>query len=162
MKRGIIGLYLIAMLLFSGCAGMHTCRNISPASKPETSAEQVKTESSGNVEAVTMARSTSSWNGSPLPGFPAGQPEITILKITIPPGALLPVHKHPVINAGVMLEGELTVETEKGEKLRLKAGDAIVEVVNTWHFGYNEGTAPVEIIVFYAGTDSLPVTVYQK
>lgn len=88
-----------------------------------------------------------------------GVPEITILKIKIPPKMRLPLHQHPVINAGVLLKGELTVVTEEKETLHLKAGDAIIEVVDKWHYGINEGTEPAEIIVFYAGTKDLPVTI---
>jgi len=71
----------------------------------------------------------------------------------------LPLHKHPVINAGVLLSGDLTVVTEDGRTLHLKAGEAIVEVVTTWHYGKNEGNKPAEIIVFYAGTMDAPMTV---
>ena len=111
------------------------------------------------VKVAVLSKSGSSWDGSALPDYPKGSPAITILRIQIPPGSLLPVHKHPVINAGVLLSGELTVVTEDGRKLHLKAGEAIVEVVNTWHYGRNEGDAPAEIIVFYAGTKDGPITV---
>jgi quercetin dioxygenase-like cupin family protein len=69
------------------------------------------------------------------------------------------MHTHPVINAGVLISGALTVITEKNETLRLKAGDPIIEVVDKWHYGKNEGTEPADIIVFYAGTAELPLTV---
>src|SRR5487761_1922670 len=86
------------------------------------------------VTVKVLAKTGSSWNGSALPDYPKGRPEITVLSITIPPGAKLPLHEHPVINAGVLLSGELTVRTEQGATLHLKAGDPIVEVVNTWHY----------------------------
>ena len=71
----------------------------------------------------------------------------------------MPLHKHPEINAGVVLKGELTVISETNDTLYLKPGDPIVELVNTWHFGRNDGTEPVEIIVFYAGIKGVPITV---
>ena len=111
------------------------------------------------VEVVELAKTSSSWDGSVLPGYPAGEPEVTVLKITIPPNTKLPVHEHPVINAGVLLTGELTVVTEEGDTLHLAAGDAIVEVVDKWHYGVNEGDDPAEIIVFYAGVQGLPITI---
>ena len=61
--------------------------------------------------------------------------KFTILKISIPPKTRLPLHQHPVINAGVLIKGELTVMTEDGKILHLQAGDPIVEVTDTWHFG---------------------------
>jgi quercetin dioxygenase-like cupin family protein len=106
-----------------------------------------------------LVRTTTSWNGALLPAYPAGQPQITILRITIPPKARLPIHEHPVINAGVLVTGELTVKTESGKTLHLKAGDPIVEVVNTWHYGFNPGNVPAEIIVFYAGVKGEPITI---
>ena len=56
-----------------------------------------------SIEVETLAQTTSSWNGNTLPGYPQGQPQVTILKIIIPPGFELPLHQHPVINAGVLL-----------------------------------------------------------
>jgi len=55
--------------------------------------------------------------------------------------------------------GELTVITEDRQRLHLRAGEAIVEVVDTWHYGKNEGDEPAVIIVFYAGTKDRPITV---
>lgn len=106
----------------------------------------------------TLARATTSWEGSRLPAYPAGQPEITILRIQIPPGTALPLHRHPYINAGVMLRGALTVVSETGRTLHLKAGDAIVELVGTWHYGRNDGSEVAEIVVFYAGSAGQAVT----
>ncbi len=110
------------------------------------------------VQVSVLTKTTESWNQAPLPQYPQGQPQITILRILIPPGTNLPLHTHPVINAGVLIKGELTVMTKNGKTLHLEAGDPIVEVVNTWHYGKNEGTEPVDIIVFYAGTKDAPIT----
>ena len=111
------------------------------------------------VEVDVLAKTSSSWNGRDLPDYAEGKPEITILRITIPKGVQLQPHKHPGINAGVLLKGELTVVTEDNETLHLKAGDSIVEVVNKWHYGKNEGNKPAEIIVFYAGIIDTPITI---
>lgn len=115
-----------------------------------------------NIEVVTLIKTTESWNGAQLPKYPDGTPEITVLKIIIPPKTKLPWHKHPKINAGVILKGELTVISEANDTLYLKAGDPIVELVNTYHFGNNNGTKPVEIIVFYAGIKGTPITILKK
>ncbi|HOZ60858.1 MAG TPA: cupin domain-containing protein, partial [Smithellaceae bacterium] len=69
------------------------------------------------------------------------------------------MHKHPVINAGVMIAGDLTVITEKNETLHLKTGDSIIEVVDKWHYGKNEGNKTAEIIVFYAGVIKQVITI---
>lgn len=115
-----------------------------------------------DVNTVTvdvLAKTISSWDGRDLPDYTKGKPEITILRITIPQGVQLPLHKHPVINAGILLKGELTVVTEDNKTLHLKAGDSIVELVNKWHYGKNEGNKPAEIIVFYAGILGTPITI---
>jgi quercetin dioxygenase-like cupin family protein len=112
-----------------------------------------------NVKVEVLAKASTSWNGSPLPAYKKGEPEITIQRITIPPKVRLPLHKHPVINAGVLLKGTLTVVTKTGEILHLKRGDPIIEIVNQWHYGKNEGTEPAEIIVFYAGAVGEPITI---
>ncbi|WP_296703813.1 cupin domain-containing protein [Algoriphagus sp.] len=105
-----------------------------------------------------LAESTQSWNGDTLPNYPKGQPKVTILKASIPPKAKLEMHEHLVINAGLLLKGELTVIDEFGNRLELKAGDTIIELVNTFHYGVNEGTETAEIVVFYAGDIATPIT----
>jgi quercetin dioxygenase-like cupin family protein len=112
-----------------------------------------------SISVEELVRTSKSWDGKSLMPYPQGQPEITILKITIPAGARLETHSHPVINAGVLMSGQLTVKTTDGNVLHLKAGDPIVEVVNTLHYGINEGTVPAEVVVFYAGIVGQPVTV---
>lgn len=110
------------------------------------------------AQVAVLAKTGVSWDGGQLPDYSKGAPEVTILRIKIPPGIQLPLHSHPVINAGVLLSGELTVVTEDQKTLHLKAGDPIVEVVNKWHYGKNEGNAVAEILVFYAGVLDTPIT----
>jgi quercetin dioxygenase-like cupin family protein len=114
------------------------------------------------TEVTTLAKTSESWNGDALPKYLEGIPEVTILKIIIPPKTKLDLHKHPAINAGVILKGTLTVISDKNKTRIFKTGDAIVELVNTWHFGRNDGTVPVEIIVFYAGIKGKPITILKK
>ncbi|TNF43188.1 MAG: cupin domain-containing protein [Cytophagales bacterium] len=106
-----------------------------------------------------LIESFQSWNGDSLPAYPSGKPKISIVKVTIPPQSELPKHYHPVINAGVLLSGELTVVDSKGNTLKMKAGDPIIELVNQVHYGKNEGNVPAEIVVFYAGTEGSEIVV---
>ncbi|GAA3653738.1 cupin domain-containing protein [Flavivirga jejuensis] len=114
------------------------------------------------IQVVKLAETTKSWNGDTLPKYPEGNPKITVLKITIPPKTTLHKHYHPVINSGILLKGELTVVDIDNKVLKLKAGDVIVELVNKVHYGINEGNKPAEIVVFYAGTEDLPITIIEK
>lgn len=159
---------LAALLLAGGCAARHenghAGQNPAPAStqdSPQAYAPPSPQAGSQAVSSVQLVRSEHSWDGALLPAYPQGQPQVTILRITIPAGARLPMHHHPVINAGVLTRGQLVVTTADGKELRLTAGDPIVEVVNTPHQGFNPGSEPAEIIVFYAGQDGAPLAVKQ-
>jgi quercetin dioxygenase-like cupin family protein len=136
MKKISLVIYITFFLFITACAG-----NLN------------------NIVVEQLAKSSKSWDGESLPEYPKGQPEITILRIKIPPGAELEMHEHPVINSGYLVSGELTVITKDNKKLHLKAGDSIVEIVNKRHYGKNEGTDTAEIIVFYAGTVNKPITI---
>lgn len=114
------------------------------------------------VQVELILKTTKSWNNTTLPSYPSGQPEITILKVIIPAKTKLPVHQHPIINAGILTKGVLTVVTKDKQVLEMKAGDPISEVVNTWHYGENKGDEEAVIIVFYAGIKGEPITVKEK
>jgi quercetin dioxygenase-like cupin family protein len=99
----------------------------------------------------TVIQTNTYWNQKPIKAIHIDQPQVTVLKITIPPEEKLPLHKHPMLNVGYMIKGELTVYSEQGEKLVLKAGDPIVELVDTWHYGENTGSKDVVLVVTYVG-----------
>ena len=52
------------------------------------------------------------------------------------------------------------MRSEKGDKLILKPGDPIVELVDEWHYGESTGTEDAEIVVTYVGdkTDALSIS----
>jgi len=114
------------------------------------------------ISVTTLSKASQSWNGSLLPAYQAGQPEVTILRIVIQPGVSLAWHKHPIINAGIVLNGQIRVESEQGEVKEFKQGETIIELVNHWHHGGNNGTEPAELIVFYAGTVGTPLSIARK
>jgi quercetin dioxygenase-like cupin family protein len=136
MKKISLGIYITFFLFITACAG-----NLN------------------SIVVEQLAKSSKSWDGESLPEYPRGQPEITILRIKIPPGAELKMHEHPVINSGYLVSGELTVIAKDNKKLHLKAGDSIVEIVNKKHYGKNEGKETAEIVVFYAGEVNKPITI---
>lgn len=111
------------------------------------------------IQIQVLTQTTKSWDGSALPNYPRSKPEITIKRFKIEPGAMLPCHKHPFINAGVVLQGELKIVTQDQKTLHIKAGDPLVETVNEWHYGVNEGTEVAEVIIVYAGKPGKPVSV---
>lgn len=113
------------------------------------------------VKVQTLVRSGEAWNGTRLPAYPRGEPEVTVLHITIPPGMKLSMHVHPVINAGMLIRGQLLVISEAGPSLQLRAGDGLIEMVNQPHYGTNNGKEPAEIVVVYAGVKGKPITVLE-
>ena len=107
-----------------------------------------------------VIETTTHWNGQPIKPIHIDHPQVTTLRITIPVGEKLPMHKHPILNVGYLTKGELTVRSEKGDELVLKPGDPIVELVNEWHYGESTGSEEAEIVVTYVGdkADGLSVT----
>jgi len=110
------------------------------------------------VRSETLLRTGSSWDGEPYKSYPAGQPELSILRITLAPHTELEWHSHPIPNASYIVSGELTLERKKdGKKQRFVAGQALSETVDTVHRGV-AGDEPVVLIVFYAGDSGTPLT----
>ena len=106
-----------------------------------------------------LAASSSSWNGEPLPACRAERPFVTLLRIVVPPHARLARHRHPVLNAGVLLRGELTVVAEDGTERTFRDGEGIIEMVGTLHYGENRGDEPVELVMCYVGAEDAPLSV---
>ena len=109
------------------------------------------------IQTEILIQSTSSWDGTPYVSYPAGRPQITILKITIAPHSTMEWHSHPLPNAGYVLSGELTIEREDGTKEHFVAGQAVTETVNSVHRGIT-GAERTVLIVFYPGTPGLPLS----
>lgn len=114
------------------------------------------------LQVEVLSKSSTSWDGENLPNYPKGEPEITITKITIPVGFQLPVHKHSIPLGGYIVSGELTVVKNDSIYHKVKAGETLIELVNTWHYGKNEGAEPVVIIVFYLGIKDKPLSINKQ
>ncbi|AXC13108.1 hypothetical protein ACPOL_3829 [Acidisarcina polymorpha] len=120
------------------------------------------TEDDTSVKSETLLKTTTSWDGVPYASYPKGQPELTVLKITIPAHTELQWHQHPMPNAGYVLSGEITVEKkDNGEKRLITAGQVLPEMVDALHRGMT-GDSPAVLIVFYAGTPGMPLVVAGK
>jgi quercetin dioxygenase-like cupin family protein len=100
-----------------------------------------------------------SWDGAPL-AYPAGTAEASGYRVALAPSEALPFHCHPVPTFGYLLSGALDVETLGGKRKAFRAGDAVVEVANTWHRGTNpSATEEAAFVVFYAGAEGVPTTI---
>lgn len=110
------------------------------------------------TEKKVLAAGSQAWDGSQLPDYPIGEPDVVVTRLTIQPGAQLPVHVHPVINAGMVISGELTVVSATGEECTFGPGEAIIEMTGRAHHGENRGTEPVDLVMFYAASPGTPLT----
>ena len=81
------------------------------------------------IKTTELLRTSESWDGAALPAFPAGKPELRVLRLVFPAGAKTGWHHHPVINYGIVQQGELTIVCEDGTETTFHEGEALVEVV---------------------------------
>ena len=111
------------------------------------------------VKSVELIRTSQSWDGVELPDYLQGRPELVAVKYEFPAGQKLGWHHHPVMNYGVLVQGELTIIGQDGKEKTVHEGEAVVEVVNTIHHGENRGTKPVILYMFYLAQKGLPLAV---
>src|SRR5690554_3961205 len=57
------------------------------------------------VRCETLLKAGASWDGAPYAGYPSGSPEITVVRLSIPPHTVLPWHSHPMPNAAYVVSG---------------------------------------------------------
>jgi quercetin dioxygenase-like cupin family protein len=113
------------------------------------------------VTSEILVTDSISWDGGDFE-YSTGEPKITIQRISVSPGGqalTLPVHCHPMPLAAYVLKGGVTVVKLSGQTEHFKSGDAFIEVMETWHQGVF--TEDSELLVFYAGTVDVPLSVTQ-
>ncbi|WP_205836306.1 cupin domain-containing protein [Iodobacter violaceini] len=110
------------------------------------------------IQMDTLLKSSQSWDGKKYDSYPSGPPELTVLKITIPPNTTMAWHKHSMPNVAYVVSGSLTVEKKVGgEKKIITSGQVLPEMVGEYHRGIT-GKEPVELIVSYAGSVGMPLS----
>ena len=111
------------------------------------------------VRTTELIHTSESWDGVALPDYLQGRPEIVGVKYEIPAGQKLGWHHHPVMNHGILVQGELTIVSEDGTEKVVHEGEAVVEMVGTIHHGENRGTKPVILYMFYLSQPGMPLSV---
>ena len=111
------------------------------------------------VESTELIRTSQSWDGVELPDYFEGRPELVAVKYVFPAGQKLGWHHHPVMNYGILVQGELTIIDLEGNEKVVKEGEAVVEMVNTIHHGENRGTKPVILYMFYLSQEGKELAV---
>ena len=112
-----------------------------------------------SVQSTELIRTSQSWDGVELPDYLQGRPELVAVKYEFPAGQRLGWHHHPVMNYGILVQGELTIIGQDGKEKTVHEGEAVVEMVNTIHHGENRGTKPVILYMFYLSQKDLPLAV---
>ena len=111
------------------------------------------------VQRTELIRTSQSWDGVELPDYLQGRPEVVAIKYEIPVDQKLEWHHHPVMNHGILVQGELTIISKDGKEKVLHEGEAVVEMVNTIHHGENNGNKPVILYMFYLSQKDMPLSV---
>jgi quercetin dioxygenase-like cupin family protein len=117
-----------------------------------TSCEKARAQDDNPVQQVSsqeLIRTSQSWDGVELPDYFQGRPELVAVKYVFPAGKKLGWHHHPVMNYGILVQGELTIIGQDGKEKVVHEGEAVVEMVNTIHHGENRGNKPVILYMFY-------------
>jgi quercetin dioxygenase-like cupin family protein len=124
-------------------------------------AQDVRTRVAGGQREVLL-QASQSWNGKPYTHYPAGQPQLTTIRLTIAPHTALPWHTHPFPNAVYVLSGSLMLHDKaSGKTLVVHQGQAVAESVDDVHRG-ETGEEPAVLLITYAGTAGVPTSVPAK
>ncbi len=153
--------WMFAAILVCGTTAFMTgCKETK--TQEDNAAQAVKSvtdEVASTVVKEELIRTSQSWDGVELPDYLQGRPELVAVKYEFPVGQKLGWHHHPVINYGVLVQGELTIIGQDGKEKVVHEGEAVVEMVNTIHHGENRGTKPVILYMFYLSQKDLPLAV---
>jgi quercetin dioxygenase-like cupin family protein len=87
--------------------------------------------------------------------YPVGRARITSLELTVPPGATVPLHLHPVPLFVYILQGEIIVDYGSRGTRTYRKGDAFVEAFEWPHHARNGGRGIVKILTVYAGAEGV-------
>jgi quercetin dioxygenase-like cupin family protein len=120
----------------------------------------VKAQYNEGITVRSLLKTDTTSIGQPIVYPSSVNDEVTILKITIPPGKETGWHKHEFPVFAVVLKGTLTVQM-KDKTLQFGENSSFAEVLNTLHNGINTGTEEVVLIAFYAGQKGKALSVHE-
>jgi len=111
------------------------------------------------VSARVLKKTSVTANGSKIVFPSTDRAEVTAAMVEIAPGAETGWHSHPMPVYAYVESGSLRVSIEGGGEMSYASGDVIMEVVETLHNGRNEGDEAVKLVVFYLGSEGVPLAV---
>ena len=116
-------------------------------------------DDAAEIKVMELKRTSQSWDGAELPDYPAGRPELVVMRYVFPRGSKLGWHHHPVMNYGIVQQGELTIIGLDGQEKTVRAGEPVVEMVGTIHHGENRGDKTIVLDMFYVSQPGTPLAV---
>lgn len=108
------------------------------------------------LEPVLKTDTTSIGQKIVYPNF--ADDEVSIVKVTVPPGKSTGWHKHVFPVFAYVLQGTLTVEVENRKAMQFALNSSFSEVLNTLHNGVNNGKEDVILIAFFMGEKGKPLS----
>ena len=127
-----------------------------------TACKEAKAQEDNPVQQVVsteLIRTSQSWDGVELPDYLQGRPELVAMKYVFPAGQKLGWHHHPVMNYGILVQGELTIIGQDGKEKPVHEGEPVVEMVNSILHVENRGSKPFILYMFYLSQKGLPLAV---
>lgn len=146
-KVAAIALGTAVICAVAGCA---TGRGVAPFAEYDDATE---------IKVMELKRTSQSWDGAELPDYPVGRPELVVIRYVFPRGSKLGWHHHPVMNYGIVQQGELTIIGIDGQEKTVRTGEPVVEMVGTIHHGENRGDKTIILDMFYISQEGMPVAV---
>ena len=112
------------------------------------------------IEQILKSDTTSIGQKIIFPSVP--NEEVTMLKITIPPGKTTGWHEHDFPVFAYVLKGKLTVEFENGKTSKFSENTSFAEVVHTIHRGINRENTDLVLLAFYLGEKGKALSVKKE
>lgn len=114
------------------------------------------------VVVTPLASTTVTAAGQPIT-LPRSNAQVLVSIFDIPPGATLPVHKHPFPRYAYVLAGILQVTAaDTGKSQTYTTGSFIVEMIDEWHQANNVGAGAVKLLVIDQVEEGAPNTVLRQ
>jgi quercetin dioxygenase-like cupin family protein len=154
--------WVLAATLICGAGVLTSCKEKQAQQAQENAAEVQEVQVADSAKQVVseeLIRTSQSWDGVELPDYLKGRPELVAVKYVFPAGKKLGWHHHPVMNYGILVQGELTIIGQDGKEKVVHEGEPVVEMVNTIHHGENRGTKDVILYMFYLSQKDMPLAV---
>ncbi len=119
----------------------------------------VKAQYNSELKIDTILKTNTTSIGQKIKYPSSTKDEVTMLKITIPPGKTTGWHQHDIPVFAYVLQGTLTVEFEDGKTLKFSENSSFSEVIHTVHRGINLEKNDLVLLAIYLGVKGKPLSI---